>query len=96
MFAELRFGQPGQSEIEVVAAEQQMFADRRAGELNLVALARDADQRAVAGATTDVADQDNLPIEEQLAGASEIVEILDNLPANVDPDEPDATINQLM
>ena len=30
------------------------------------------------------------------SGASEIVEILDNLPANVDPDEPDATINQLM
>ena len=73
LLAEFRFGQPGQREIEIVAAEQQMLADRGAGEIDLVAIARDADQREVAGAAADIADQHDLAVEEQLARAREVV-----------------------
>ena len=73
LLAEFRFGEPGQREVEIVAAEQQMLADGGAGEVDLVAIARDANQREVAGAAADVADQHHLAIEQQLAGAREIV-----------------------
>ena len=46
--AELALDQPGQREVEVVAAEQQVAAHRRAREFDAVALARHADQREVA------------------------------------------------
>ena len=73
LLAEFRLDQPGQREIEIIAAEQQMLADGGAREVDLVAIAGDADQREVAGAAADVADQNDLAVEEQLARAREIV-----------------------
>ena len=71
--AELRFHQPGERQIEIVAAEQQVLADGGAREIDAVAFAGDADQAEIAGAAADVADQHHLAVEEQLAGAREIV-----------------------
>ena len=71
--AELRFHQPRQREIEIVAAQQQVLADGGARELDAVAIARHADQAEVAGAAADVADQHHLAIEEQLARVREVV-----------------------
>ena len=71
--AELGFHQPGEREIEIVAAEQQVLADGGAREVDPVAFARDADQAEVAGAAADVADQHDLAVEELLARAREIV-----------------------
>ncbi len=44
LLADLGFRQPCQRQIEVVAAEKKVFADRRAGEVDLVAISRNADQ----------------------------------------------------
>ena len=71
--AELGFDEPGDGEIEVIAAQQQMLANGGAGEVDQVALAGDADEAEVAGAAADVADQDDLAIEEELAGLGEVV-----------------------
>ena len=43
LFAELRFGEPGKREVEIVAAEQKVPADGRARELDAIAFAIDAD-----------------------------------------------------
>ena len=48
-------------EVEIVAAEQKMAADGGACELDPVALAVDADQREIAGAAADIADEHRLP-----------------------------------
>ena len=71
--AEFGFDQPGEGEIEIVAAEEEMLADGGAREVDQVAFARDADQAEIAGAAADVADQDDLAIEELLARRGEIV-----------------------
>ena len=71
--AELGFDEPGDGEIEIVAAKEEMLADGGAGEVDQVAIARDADEAEVAGAAADVADQDDLAIEEELAGLGEVV-----------------------
>jgi hypothetical protein len=71
--AELGFHQPGDGEIEVIAAQQQMLADGGAREVDQIALARDADQAEVAGAAAHVADQHDLAIEKQLAGLRQVV-----------------------
>ena len=71
--AELGFHQPGDGEIEIIAAQQQMLADGGAGEIDQIALARDADQAEIAGAAADVADQHDLAIEKQLAGLRQVV-----------------------
>ena len=47
-----------------------MLADGGARELDLVAFAVDADQREVAGAAADVADQHHLAVEEALLRAA--------------------------
>ena len=73
LLAELRFHQPCERQVEVVAAEQQVPAHRGAGEVDAVAFARDADQREVAGAAADVADQHVLPVEQHLLRPREIV-----------------------
>ena len=64
--AEFRFHQPGQREIQIVAAEQQVLAHRRARKLDAVAIAMHADQREIAGAAADVAHQHQLPVEKAL------------------------------
>ena len=71
--AELGFHQPGEREIEIVAAEEEVLADRGAGEVDQVAFAGDADEAEIAGAAADVADQNDLAIEELLAGRGEVV-----------------------
>ena len=71
--AELGLDQPGQREIEIVAAQQQVLADGGAGEIDQVALARDADEAEVAGAAAHVADQHDLAIEELLARLRQVV-----------------------
>ncbi len=50
-----------------------MLTDRGAREIDLVAVAGDADQREIAGAAADIADEHDLPVEQQLAGAREVV-----------------------
>ena len=69
----LRFHQPGQGEIEIVAAQQQVLAHGGAREVDQVAFARDADQAEVAGAAADVADQHDLAVEELLARGGQVV-----------------------
>ncbi len=59
--AQLRFGQPGNCEIEIVAAQQQVAAHGGSRELNAIAFAVDAHQSKVAGAAADVADQNIWP-----------------------------------
>jgi len=49
-----------------------MFSDRGAGEVDFVAVAGDFDEREVAGAAADVADENDLTVEEQLARLVEI------------------------
>ena len=71
--AQLGFDQPGQREIEVVAAQQQVLAHGGAGEVDQVALARDADQAEIAGAAAHVADQHDLAVEELLARLRQVV-----------------------
>ena len=71
--AELGLDEPGQREVEVVAAEQQVLADGGAGEVDQVALARDADEAEIAGAAADVADQHDLAVEELFARLGEVV-----------------------
>src|SRR5258706_281692 len=50
-----------------------MFADRRASELDLVAVAMDPDQREVAGAAAHIAHQHELSIEEALLRLREMI-----------------------
>ncbi len=64
--------QPGEGEVEVIAAKQEVLADGGAGELDAVVLAADADEGEVAGAAADVADQHGLSVKELLAGLGEI------------------------
>ena len=64
--AKLRLHQPSQRQIQVVAAEQQMLAHRRARKLDAVAIAIHADQREIASAAADVANQHQLPVEKAL------------------------------
>jgi hypothetical protein len=57
----------GQGEVHVVAAQDQVIADRHAVELHLLLLARaDADQREVGRAAADVAHEDRLPGRDEL------------------------------
>ncbi len=70
---ELGFDEPGQREIEIVAAQQQMLADGSAREVHQIALAGDANQAEIAGAAADVADQHNLAIEQLLTRLREVV-----------------------
>ena len=70
---EFRFHQPGQREIEIVAAEQQMLADRGAGELDAIAIAMDPDQSEVAGAAADVADQHELAVEQAFLRLRQVI-----------------------
>src|SRR5579864_7478699 len=72
-FADFRFHQPGQRQVEVVSAQQQVLADGGAGEIDAVAFARHADQREVAGAAAYVADQHGLAVEQTFLRAREIV-----------------------
>ncbi len=46
-----------------------MAADVRAGELDAISFAVDADQSEVAGTAADVADKNRLPVEELFVGA---------------------------
>ncbi len=71
--AELTFHQPGEREIQVIAAQQQVFAHRGAREVDQVALARHADQAEIAGAAADVADQHDLTVKQLLARGGEVV-----------------------
>ena len=71
--AQLGFHQPRQREIEVIAAQQQVLAHRRAREIHQVALARDADQAEIAGPAAHVADQHDLAVEELLARLRQVV-----------------------
>ena len=71
--AQFGFHQPGQGEIQVVAAQQQMLAHGGAGEIDQVAVARNADQAEVAGAAAHVADQHHLAVEELLARLRQVV-----------------------
>ena len=63
LLTEFGFHEPGEGEIEIVAAQQQMLADGGTGEFHPVAIAIDADQREVAGASADVANQNILAVE---------------------------------
>ena len=65
LLPDLGLRQPSQRQIQVVAAEQQVFADSGAGELDLVALACDLDEGKVRGAAANVANQHDLAIEQQ-------------------------------
>ncbi len=71
--AQFGFHQPGQREIQVVAAQQQVLAHGGAREVDQVALARDADQAEIAGAAAHVADQHDLAVEELLARLRQVV-----------------------
>jgi hypothetical protein len=71
--AELGLHQPGEREIEIVAAQQQVLAHRGAREIDQIALARHADQAEIAGAAAHVADQHRLPVEQLLARLRQIV-----------------------
>src|SRR5207253_3106674 len=71
--AKLSLDEPCQREIEVVAAQQEMLADRGAGEVYQVAIARNANQAEVAGAAADITDQHDLAIEEFLARRRKVV-----------------------
>ena len=71
--AELRFHQPGQRQIQIVAAQQQVLADGGAREIDAIAFAGDADQREVAGAAADVADQNRLAVEQAFLRTRQIV-----------------------
>ena len=73
MFAEFGFGEPRDGEIEVIATKEEVFAYGGAREIDLVAFARNADEREVAGTAAHVADEDDLAIEEEAAGSREIV-----------------------
>ena len=70
---ELGFHQPGDGEIEVIAAQQEMLAHGGAREVDQIALARDADQAEVAGTAAYVANEHELAIEKQLAGLRQVV-----------------------
>ena len=50
-----------------------MLADRRTGELHHVAFAGNLDQREIAGAAADVADQNGLAIEESFLRLGEVI-----------------------
>ena len=71
--AQLGFDQPGEREIEVIAAQQQVLAHGGAREVDQVAFARDADQAEIAGAAAHVADQHDLAIEKLLARLRQVV-----------------------
>ena len=71
----LRFHQPGQREIEIVAAQQQVLAHGGAREVDQVAFARHADQAEIAGAAADVADQHDLAVEQLLARRARLLAI---------------------
>ena len=64
--AEFRFHQPGQRQIQIVAAQQQVLADGRARKFDAVAIAMHFDQREIAGAAADIAHQHQLPVEKAL------------------------------
>jgi hypothetical protein len=70
---ELGFGKPGEGEVEVVATEEEVPPDGGTGEVDAVTLAVDADESEVGGAAADIANQDELPIEEVLAGLGEVI-----------------------
>jgi hypothetical protein len=65
--------QPSQGEIQVVAAQQQMLADRRARELDPVAIAMHADQCKVARAAAHIAHQHQLSVEQALLRLREVI-----------------------
>ena len=71
--ADFGFHQPRQREVEIVAAQEQMLADRGARELHAVARPVDTDQREVAGSAADIADQHQLPVKQTLLGLREMV-----------------------
>jgi len=71
--AEFGFDEPGEGEVEVIAAEEQVFADGGAGEFDEVAGAGDFDESEVAGAAADVADENGLAVEELFLGGGEVV-----------------------
>ena len=62
-FAELRFGQPGDGQIEVVAAQQKMAANVGAGKLDAIAFAIHTHQREVTCAAADIAHEHHLAVE---------------------------------
>src|SRR5262249_53280976 len=71
--AEFGLDQPGQRQIEVIAAEEQMLSHRRAREIDAIALARHANEAEIAGAAAHVTDEYDLAVEQQLSRAREIV-----------------------
>ena len=50
----------GEREVHVVATEENMVADREAGELDIAAGFGDGDQREIAGATADIDHEDDV------------------------------------
>ena len=71
--AQFGLHQPGQRQVEIVAAQQQVLAHRGAREIDQVARARNADEAEIAGASAHVADQHGLPVEELLARLRQVV-----------------------
>ncbi len=71
--AELRLHQPGERQIQIVATEQQVFANRGASKLDAVAIAIHSDQREVAGAAADVAHQHQLAVEKALLRLRQVI-----------------------
>ncbi len=68
--AEARLEPPRQRDVDVVAAEQDVVADRQAVEGQASAVAADADQAEVRGAAADVDDEDQAGLAQQVLPAS--------------------------
>ena len=62
--AELRFRQPGDRQVEIIAAQQKMPADVRARELDAVAFAIHTNKGEVARAAAHIANQNQLAVEQ--------------------------------
>src|SRR5882724_11250967 len=73
LLAQFGFSKPREREVEIIAPQQKMFADSGAGEIDLVTVTRNTDQREIAGAAANIADEDHLAIEEQTARACEVI-----------------------